>query len=644
MFEFILSFVLLGIVPYSASRWFFNIVLSSKSSDTTRDSISGGESNTNFSFSIGSLSTTHSAGTNGGLRPPPIPPPPPLQTNTSTTLPLVFTRKPQRPSTSSSSSFSSSSPSSSIKFIPLWIQDPLFRINWVRLLFVVSFSISLDMLILPLLEIAGPLVLSHNTRRLAWRIALLSLAGTQLVLLPSASAYFATLPFSTHYFTPTRFLAAILYLSFFYYTLYRLGQLFPLFDLGGQPDSESNLSLFLGGCVGRFGVAGVVTGATLSGYGAIATPYGYLSALFYKVTPADAQAKKNAWVRLSDRLNLMKRKLSSLQQQQQQQSSSPRGIIGNNIANQLTNELKAAERNVRIAEEVSQETYLDYCELISALERQRAGLTLFGKASTLLGYVLSVYAVCKVLMALFNIAYKRDPTSIDPVTRGLEVVLLLFVKISRPEAERWLQPVSVAFVALLVTVSLRGFLNALSTAGSLVSKYLSCCFSTSSLSSSTSLSNSTTTTTNINQKGIMGGGGGGEGRLIEQVNHNNTMTDLTILFLAQLMCCYCVSVLLLLRASVPEEYRKSITQAIGANVRVAFFQSLFDAIFILSACASAVAHAMAAALSASRVQVSDEERREASSSSPSSMSSGLGQGDGERIVGGGSTLSIVSIR
>ena len=142
----------------------------------------------------------------------------------------------------------------------------------------------------------------------------------------------------------------------------------------------------------------------------------------------------------------------------------------------------------------------------------------------------------------------------------------------------------------------------------------------------------------------MGGGGGGEGRLIEQVNHNNTMTDLTILFLAQLMCCYCVSVLLLLRASVPEEYRKSITQAIGANVRVAFFQSLFDAIFILSACASAVAHAMAAALSASRVQVSDEERREASSSSPSSMSSGLGQGDGERIVGGGSTLSIVSIR
>jgi hypothetical protein len=363
--------------------------------------------------------------------------------------------------------------------------------------------------------------------------------------------------------------------------------------------------------------------------------------LFYKVTPADAQAKKNAWVRLSDRLNLMKRKLSSLQQQQQQQSSSSRGITGNNIANQLTNELKAAERNVRIAEEVSQETYLDYCELISALERQRAGLTLFGKASTLLGYVLSVYAVCKVLMALFNIAFKRDPTSIDPVTRGLEVVLLLFVKISRPDAERWLQPVSVAFVALLVTVSLRGFLNALSTAGSLVSKYLSCCFSTSSLSSSTSLSNSTTTTTNINQKGIMGGGGG-EGRLIEQVNHNNTMTDLTILFLAQLMCCYCVSVLLLLRASVPEEYRKSITQAIGANVRVAFFQSLFDAIFILSACASAVAHAMAAALSASRVQVSDEERREASSSSPSSMSSGLG--DGERIVGGGSTLSIVSVR
>jgi len=405
-----------------------------------------------------------------------------------------------------------------------------------------------------------------------------------------------------------------------------------LFDLGGQPDSESNLSLFLGGCVGRLGVAGVVTGAALSGYGAIATPYGYLSALFYKVTPADAQAKKNAWVRLSDRLVLMKRRLNSLQQQvMSARASTTTSGGGGGAVLQLENDVLAAERNVRIADEVSHETYLDYCELISALERQRAGSTILGKASTVLGYVLSVYAVCKVLMALFNIAYKRDPTSIDPVTRGLELVLVLFVKIPRAEAERWLQPVSVAFVALLVSVSLRGFLNAMSTAGSLATKYLNCCFFPTSSSSSLSSSSSTTSR-------IVGGGGGGVS--FEQVNHSNSMTDVTILFLAQLMCCYCVSVLLLLRASVPEEFRRSITLAIGANVRVAFFQSLFDAIFILSACASAVAHAMAAALSASRVQVSDEERREASSSSSASSS---GREGGER-EGGDSSLSIVSVR
>ena len=86
------------------------------------------------------------------------------------------------------------------------------------------------------------------------------------------------------------------------------------------------------------------------------------------------------------------------------------------------------------------------------------------------------------------------------------------------------------------------------------------------------------------------------------------------------MCCYCVSVLLLLRSSIPEEFRNNITLAIGANIRIAFFQSLFDAIFILSAFASGVAHIMAAALSASRVHVSYEERRDATFSSISSMS------------------------
>ena len=622
--EVVFTIIILGVCPFQFARWFFNsIILSNNSSGSGNGTYNTGGGGGGAAISI-----------SGRFPPPPLPPPPhfPLQTNSSTTLPLVYTRK-QGTSSSSSSSTSSTSSLFTFKFLPLSIQGRIRSIQWVRLLFLVSFSISLDLLLLPLLEIAGPLVLSQNTRKLAWRIALLSLAGTQLVLLPTAGAYFFTRPLtSTLSFTPSfRFIAAALYLSLFYYALYRLGHLFPLFELGGQPDSESNLSWFLGGCVGRLGVAGVVTGAALSGYGAIATPYGYLSALYYKVTPADAQAKKNAWVRLSDRLVLMKRRFNSLQQQVMSARASTTSTSstsgGGSVVLQLENDLLAAERNVRIADEVSHETYLDYCELISALERQRAGTTILGKASTVLGYVLSVYAVCKVLMALFNIAYKRDPTSIDPVTRGLEVVLVLFVKIPRAEAERWLQPVSVAFVALLVSVSLRGFLNALSTAGSLATKYLNCCFFPTSFTSSSSSSISR----------IEGGGGGRVS--FDQANHSNSMTDVTILFLAQLMCCYCVSVLLLLRASVPEEFRRSITLAIGANVRVAFFQSLFDAIFILSACASAVAHAMAAALSASRVQVSDEERHDASSSSASSS----GREGGER-EGGDPSLSIVSVR
>lgn len=63
---------------------------------------------------------------------------------------------------------------------------------------------------------------------------------------------------------------------------------------------------------------------------------------------------------------------------------------------------------------------------------------------------------------------------------------------------------------------------------------------------------------------------------------------------------YFMSTLLLLRMSVPEAYRASISDAVG-NIHFNFFHRWFDVIFVLSACASIVMFMLVAATRSSRI-------------------------------------------
>jgi hypothetical protein len=53
-------------------------------------------------------------------------------------------------------------------------------------------------------------------------------------------------------------------------------------------------------------------------------------------------------------------------------------------------------------------------------EAIRQSLTKKGRLFNMLGYFLSVYCLYKMVIAIVNIIFDRDPTK-DPVTRGFEV-------------------------------------------------------------------------------------------------------------------------------------------------------------------------------------------------------------------------------
>ena len=123
--------------------------------------------------------------------------------------------------------------------------------------------------------------------------------------------------------------------------------------------------------------------------------------------------------------------------------------------------LRAAERDVASSEarvatlaSMARELALELVELNAVRARLAWSRTLLGRASNGLGYVLSVYGGYRMVMCCVNIAFKRDPSK-DPVTVGMELALR-YAHVREPQL--WVQPISLAFVGVLVFTSVRGFL------------------------------------------------------------------------------------------------------------------------------------------------------------------------------------------
>eukprot|EP00063_Salmo_salar_P045521 XP_014020356.1 PREDICTED: Golgi pH regulator-like [Salmo salar] len=158
--------------------------------------------------------------------------------------------------------------------------------------------------------------------------------------------------------------------------------------------------------------------------------------------------------------------------------------------------------------------------------------TFQGKYFNFLGYFFSIYCVWKIFMATINIVFDRVGKT-DPVTRGIEITVnYLGIQF---DVKFWSQHISFILVGIIIVTSIRGLLITLT-------KFF---YAISSSKSS----------------------------------------NVIVLVLAQIMGMYFVSSVLLVRMSMPLEYRSIVTEVLG-ELQFNFYHRWFDVIFLVSALSS----------------------------------------------------------
>jgi hypothetical protein len=168
-----------------------------------------------------------------------------------------------------------------------------------------------------------------------------------------------------------------------------------------------------------------------------------------------------------------------------------------------------------------------------------------------------------------------------------------------------MQPISFVFVSILMVSSVRGLIQTLNRALSLA---------TGSKGSGSGGGGSS-----------RGGGGAGAAQLAGGSAGEELEATAVALFVTEVTGAYFVATLLLLRMSVPAEYRAAIARGVGA-VPVDFFHRLFDMVFLLAFCLGSVAIIFHVVSHINRVDNAMRETRDVRGAREASSSSGGGSG------------------
>ncbi|TSL16104.1 Golgi pH regulator [Bagarius yarrelli] len=197
-----------------------------------------------------------------------------------------------------------------------------------------------------------------------------------------------------------------------------------------------------------------------------------------------------------------------------------------------TTDLSLIQHEVDALEELSRQLFLETVDLQATKERIEYSKTFQGKYFNFLGYFFSIYCVWKIFMATINIVFDRVGKT-DPVTRGIEITVnYLGIQF---DVKFWSQHISFILVGIIIVTSIRGLLITLT-------KFF---YAISSSKSS----------------------------------------NVIVLVLAQIMGMYFVSSVLLMRMSMPLEYRTIVTEVLG-ELQFNFYHRWFDVIFLVSALSS----------------------------------------------------------
>ncbi|GCB69053.1 hypothetical protein scyTo_0015276 [Scyliorhinus torazame] len=321
-----------------------------------------------------------------------------------------------------------------------------------------------------------------------------------------------------------RFLfACVIWLAFMYF-FWKLGDPFPIL-------SPKHGILSIEQLISRVGVIGVTLMALLSGFGAVNCPYTYMSYFLRNVTDSDILALERRLLQTMDMIVSKKKRIAMTRRMMYQRGevqNKPAGFWG------MIKNLSLIQQEVDALEELSRQLFLETVDLHATKERIEYSKTFQGKYFNFLGYFFSIYCVWKIFMATINIVFDRVGKT-DPVTRGIEITVnYLGIQF---DVKFWSQHISFILVGIIIVTSIRGLLITLTKFFYAIS--------------------------------------------------SNKSSNVIVLVLAQIMGMYFVSSVLLMRMSMPLEYRTIVTEVLG-ELQFNFYHRWFDVIFLVSALSSIV--------------------------------------------------------
>ncbi|KAK9761402.1 hypothetical protein K7432_013731 [Basidiobolus ranarum] len=408
------------------------------------------------------------------------------------------------------------------------------RHGLLQIVFASTFAMSCTLFELIIFEIAG--VMENSSRWLHWKLNIYGLLLNVIVLIPFFQ-FFLLLSNRREGFTRRNCLAlaAGCWLVYFYF-FWKVGHKFPI-----QNEDKGFLAIEPG--LSRVGVIGVTMMAILSGFGAVNSPYTTLFVFMRQVQDTDILAAERKLAQTIDMIMTKKKRIVSAQMKvkgTQEKNDSASGFMRRMFNTVATNigfsgeNVNMLRQEIDALETFSRQLFLDIDDLYQEKDRLKYAETWQGKYFNLMGYFFSGYCVYKVFMAIINIVFNRIGKT-DPITYAL-ALMGNYVNME-VDVQFWSQQLSFLFVGIMIMCSIRGMLIQLM-------KFFKA-FSTS-------------------------------------VSPGNI-----VLFLAYIMGMYCLSTVLMLRMSLPLEYRTIISEVLSA-IEFNFYQRWFDVIFLVSAIASMV--------------------------------------------------------
>ncbi|XP_069746576.1 Golgi pH regulator isoform X4 [Narcine bancroftii] len=400
----------------------------------------------------------------------------------------------------------------------------------VQIVFSVMFAFSCTMFELIIFEILG--LLNSSSRYFHWKLNLYVTLVALIFIIPFYIGYFVVS--NIRLLQQKRFLfACVVWLAFIYF-FWKLGDPFPIL-------SPKHGILSIEQLISRVGVIGVTLMALLSGFGAVNCPYTYMSYFLRNVTESDILALERRLLQTMDMIISKKKRMAMTRRIMYQRGEVPNKPVGfwgmiKSVTSSSPNgeNLSLIQQEVDALEELSRQLFLETVDLHATKERIEYSKTFQGKYFNFLGYFFSIYCVWKIFMATINIVFNRVGKT-DPVSRGIEITVnYLGIQF---DVKFWSQHISFILVGIIIVTSIRGLLITLTKFFYAIS--------------------------------------------------SNKSSNVIVLVLAQIMGMYFVSSVLLMRMSMPLEYRSIVTEVLG-ELQFNFYHRWFDVIFLVSALSSII--------------------------------------------------------